>query len=96
MISALLVAQVCWGCSRHCLDLNHWRSLLKLSRFAQTHSPIKSHCGGSPTDVVVQALVAESSIMLSSEIGEARHVALSHLHFVRRQSHREANAYRYR
>ena len=40
MISALLVAQVCSGCSRHCLDLNHWRSLLKVSRFAQTPSPI--------------------------------------------------------
>ena len=39
-ISALLVAQVCSGCPRHCLDLNHWRSLQKVSRFAQSHSPI--------------------------------------------------------
>jgi hypothetical protein len=27
------------GCSQHCLDLNHWRSLPEVSRFAQTSSP---------------------------------------------------------
>jgi hypothetical protein len=40
VISDLLVVQVCSGCSQHRLDLNHWRSFLKVSRFAQTHSPI--------------------------------------------------------
>jgi hypothetical protein len=37
--------------------------------------PHKSHCGGSPTGVLVEALVAEGPIMLSPEIGKR---AMSH------------------